>query len=363
MVRSFLWLGGFALTLGLAAAAWAGQATYPSPRPCPNACVPNVGSFGYFPTTWRQWPGEKRLEVINQRAVGVQVLPTPEGQEYVPAPVVPQETPYRAPGGELLPPGGAILPPQEPEPQHELPAEPQTPAEGGLPGLPVEPDSEVLPGLPENGQPTEQPKSPSSETGPGLQWESRDRATAATQFEMRQPQPRSTVVLLVDGQALGESRVEPASHYADLTVATEPDAPAKEGVEAAAYAMVESAASAEAGSGTTTVMPPVAMDGYCPVDLMRNGRWTPGDLRYTVVHDGRMYRLSGSAEWQEFQANPNAFTPAYAGNDSVLSTDQQRLVPGQLLYCATYNGRLYMFSSAATQAQFNENPRRYAVEK
>ena len=139
----------------------------------------------------------------------------------------------------------------------------------------------------------------------------------------------------------------------------EPESSAKQGVEAAAYAMVESAATAEAGNNAKLDTPPVALGGYCPVDLIHNGRWTRGDLHYTVVHDGAVYRLSGPAQWRKFQADPAAFVPAYSGNDPVLSVDQQQLVPGKIMYCATYNGRLYMFSSSVTQARFNQNPQRY----
>ena len=106
-----------------------------------------------------------------------------------------------------------------------------------------------------------------------------------------------------------------------------------------------------------------SLHSYCPVELTRNGRWTPGDLRWTVVHNGLVYRLSGPAQRQQFLADPEAFAPAYSGNDPVLAMDQHRTVPGQAAYCTTCNGRLYMFSSAATQSQFNSDPQRYAVGK
>ena len=99
------------------------------------------------------------------------------------------------------------------------------------------------------------------------------------------------------------------------------------------------------------------------MELVRNGRWTLGDLRWTVVHDGWIYRLSGPAQRREFQANPEAFTPAYSGNDPVLTVDEHRTVPGQLKYCATYNGRLYVFASAATQLRFDKEPQRYVVKR
>jgi YHS domain-containing protein len=107
----------------------------------------------------------------------------------------------------------------------------------------------------------------------------------------------------------------------------------------------------------------VALGGYCPVELVRNGRWTPGDVRWTVVHKGWIYRLSGPEQRQQFLSNPDAFVPVNSGNDPVLSVDRELTAPGQPTYCATYRGRLYMFSSAATQEQFNRSPQRYAAEK
>jgi YHS domain-containing protein len=357
MVRYSILLGGIVLMLGLGGVARAGQAAYPCPSPCPNACVPNVGGFGYYPTKWRQWPGEQRLEVTNPRALGLEQLPTPEGQENLPTPVTSPETPTNKPEGNLVPPGGAILPPQEPAPQQGLPAEPKTPAESGLPGLPVEPAPGVLPGLPDSTPSKEKPKSPSTKNShPDIQWGDTEHSSAATPFETRKAPQHSTVVLLVDGKDVGD-------HRADAIVATEPNSSAKARVEAAAFATVESAASAETGSDAKQGAPQVAIGGYCPVDLIRSGRWTPGDLRYTVVHNGEIYRLSGYSQWQEFKANPAAFLPACSGNDPVLSMDEQHLVPGKVMYCATYNGRLYMFSSPASQAKFNQNPQRYEVGK
>ena len=282
--------------------------------------------------------------------------------------------PSAAPEGEILPPGGAILPPQTARrlPQ-ELPAEPKAekpskpPTEGGLPGLPAEPGQGPLPALPGGGQPKPeikpkaQPKpkgtaqsprpsrGPQAANGAGRHEPSHDggrvvgRAagaaghrglagrspgpgagplrrrphTAPTRLPLRRPRRRPT-----------RSRRRPTPR------SSRPHAP-------------------EAGNAKSAP-PTVALNGYCPVELVRNGRWTPGDLRWTVVYDGWIYRLSGPAQRREFQANPEAFTPAYSGNDPVLTVDEHRTVPGQLTYCATYNGRLYVFASAATQLRFNQ---------
>ena len=85
MVGSRTLLGGIVLTIGFGAIVWAGPRP-DLPRPCPNVCVPNAANFGYFVTTWRQWPGERRPEQDNPISVGRELLPTPEGQEQLPLP-------------------------------------------------------------------------------------------------------------------------------------------------------------------------------------------------------------------------------------------------------------------------------------
>ena len=107
-------------------------------------------------------------------------------------------------------------------------------------------------------------------------------------------------------------------------------------------------------------VPAVAVDGFCPVELGLHGRWVQGDPRWTVVYKGYIYRLSGTAQRQEFLANPEKYVPANGGFDPVVSMTQRRNVPGHVNFSAAYNGRIYMFSSAATQEYFHNNPEPYA---
>ncbi len=102
-----------------------------------------------------------------------------------------------------------------------------------------------------------------------------------------------------------------------------------------------------------------ALEGFCPVELVRNERWVAGDARYAAEYRGRIYFLAGAAQQQEFLANPERYVPAHSGTDPVTLLEGQPQ-PGQTDYCAVYDGRLYMFSSPQTLAQFRQNPRRYA---
>jgi len=70
--------------------------------------------------------------------------------------------------------------------------------------------------------------------------------------------------------------------------------------------------------------------------------------------------LSGLEQQQRFMSNPDRYTPVLSGADPVLTIDEDERVEGRTRFCVIYDGRLYMFSSAATLARFHQNPRRYA---
>jgi YHS domain-containing protein len=385
MVRRFVLPSGVVAALMLSGSLWAGHAQYP--YPCPTPCTPNSTGWGYYPTKWRQWPGE-RLEQINPKAVGGEVIPKPEGQEQVapPAAGLPGQG---VPGGEILPPTGTILPPQgAAPPQASPPGFAQPPADGGMPGLPVEPGQDTPPRLPPSGPPKEQPKPIELPKPKGtIKPPSGEKSQAAIEregkewFTIAAPQNRpegqqGTVVMLVDRQDPTGNGSASATHRAQTISVIAPTAPTS-GVETAAYALAEAAPPSQPESTDTAApaiptapsrstnasgaVPAVAMGGYCPVELIRYGRWTPGDLRWTVVHNGWIYRLSSPTARQQFMSNPDRMTPTYSGNDPVLMVNEHRTVLGAVRYCATYDGRLYMFSSLATQLQFNKDPQRYAT--
>jgi len=63
---------------------------------------------------------------------------------------------------------------------------------------------------------------------------------------------------------------------------------------------------------------------------------------------------------ERFLADPEQYVPACAGHDPVLLAEGKGQVPGKLDHCATYGGRLLMFSSPETLARFRKDPKRYA---
>ncbi|MBN2296391.1 MAG: hypothetical protein JXM70_28440 [Pirellulales bacterium] len=104
---------------------------------------------------------------------------------------------------------------------------------------------------------------------------------------------------------------------------------------------------------------PIGLDGYCPVDLVRGEVWTLGDSRFAVEFEGRTYHMCGPQQHRAFRSNPERYAPVNAGNDPVLSFEENARKAGRTESCAVFEGRLYMFVNAQTMARFQADPKRY----
>jgi len=72
-----------------------------------------------------------------------------------------------------------------------------------------------------------------------------------------------------------------------------------------------------------------ALDGYCPVTLVHNRHWTPGDKQWGAVHENRIYLFAGPEQQRQFLANPGSFAPLLSGYDPVRYAETGQLVPGK----------------------------------
>lgn len=380
---------------------------YPCNDEC--VCIPNARDFGYFRTVWREWPAELRPDTTFPGPVGVEVIPTPEGQRQLPPP----ETPGEGPGVEPFLPGGLPGIPDGPQPDGWPPLGPDLPDRldeppavapqfeppaveppSGPPATepsaepPIE-DEGPLPTTPNDGAglPRYAPQSvaagPVDQNGPDVSgvadnepWPSKPEAEMLSgdepepkPLQAQQPEPKALqanwMAALHPGFRGDAGRtmatypsmepVRPVIHHA--AVESQPTA-------AGRYLDGEQPDEQPAGRAEHTPRldsPPVALDGFCPVELGKNERWTPGDPRWTVVHQGWTYLFCGPMERERFLAGPDRYTPACSGHDPVLVVDANRHVQGQTDYCVTYQGRLYMFSNPVTMARFRKDPKRYAA--
>jgi YHS domain-containing protein len=333
----------------------------------PPSGIPNVEGFGYSPTTWRQWPWGEHPEQTNPQSVGTQVIPAPQGQEELPP--VTATPPMSYPG---------VLPPTSPNPiRPQSPAAP--PSNLAVPQPPATPTTPV-PGnrIPEN-RPNQQGQ---NVMRPPLADPLPSRPSMAL-GAVEQPRTVSRYELPAFGRALPPPATETSDASGVVTSAPRlpvvpplrtllPENPQRNGVGAlstASRSAINPAAcvTAEPGPPATASIrvevPNVAIGGYCPVELVRNGAWVRGDPRCTAIYQGAIYQFSGIAQRQQFTADPTAFVPVASGSDVVRQFDEGRTVPGHVAHCAIYKDRLYMFSGAATQAEFNANPGRYATAK
>ena len=393
-----------------------------SPCPCTQGpstkcCVPNARNFGFWETQWRIWPCDQRPERNFPAALGAEVISTPPGAVQTPLPKAtvlppkseapgpnPESPPTPAPQermqlpgeGTPLPgegttlPGEGTHPPSEgmqlpgPEIPAERPApkrsekpgtekpgkstETPTPApnkaalEGSFPGL--QPDSPLPPAakesplapLPSGGTDQGVPSGPARPApkkengGPALKPESPAVPKAPLPSDSGMlPSQESRVVQISASEPVTESRPTMPAR-ADGT-ALQPTPPhANNGSRTAAPAAAD-----------VVMDTPVAVAGYCPVELSEGEQWVRGDPRWSVVYAGRTFLLSGPEQQQRFLAAAGRYAPAFAGDDAVMSVDNNTHVSGKPEFTVFCGGKAYMFSNAETLARFQQDPHRYMV--
>ncbi len=103
----------------------------------------------------------------------------------------------------------------------------------------------------------------------------------------------------------------------------------------------------------------LALDGACPVCLVKMNKVVKGDPAYAVVHDGRCYLFPGTEQKQMFEKSPAEFTPALGGDCTVCKVEMKKDVSGKAEFHAVYDGRLFLFPGQKQLDMFNANPRKY----
>lgn len=106
---------------------------------------------------------------------------------------------------------------------------------------------------------------------------------------------------------------------------------------------------------------PLGLEGYCPVTLVDRGAWSEGRAQWGARHRGRTYLFAGPDEQRTFLADPDRYAPALSGDDPVLALDRSSSTPGQRRYGVTYQSRMYLFASPETRQAFTADPDRYAA--
>jgi YHS domain-containing protein/thioredoxin-related protein len=154
----------------------------------------------------------------------------------------------------------------------------------------------------------------------------------------------------------------PNSYRKQTEVAATTAPPVPTATTAASTAPAATATAAAAPPQLPAGAPPLGFDGCCPVTLKTAGRWTPGNPALGVVHRGRTYLFASETERQQFWADPDAYSPVFAGLDPVLLLEKQQSVEGtRRVGGFAYGGLFYLFSSEETKQRFAANPASYAA--
>lgn len=149
---------------------------------------------------------------------------------------------------------------------------------------------------------------------------------------------------------------------APATVATAGYAPNRPSGDHKGDLAGEQKAANNEGPPPAAAQPPFALDRYCAVTLVEKRRWEVGDERWGAIHRGRTYLFVSQEAQKAFLANPDRYSPVYAGNDPVMRVDYQQDVPGKREHGAFYNNRIYLFTSEDTFQRFDRDPARYTAD-
>jgi thioredoxin-related protein/YHS domain-containing protein len=126
----------------------------------------------------------------------------------------------------------------------------------------------------------------------------------------------------------------------------------------------DNSAATKAAPPTATItlppnLPPLALDGYCPVSLVTMTKWVKGDPRWGVFHRGRTYLLATQADLQRFQADPDRYSPALSGYDPVRYAETRQLVDGRREFGVFYANGYYLFADETALVRFESQPQGY----
>jgi YHS domain-containing protein len=121
---------------------------------------------------------------------------------------------------------------------------------------------------------------------------------------------------------------------------------------------------AQSGPGrdsTTKTETALALSGYCPVSLVSDKRLVQGQAEYAVTHEGRLYRFASVLTFNLFRRDPDRYVPVNNGDCPVAQIDRQARQPGNPRFGVLYQGRLFLCASEADRQRFLHEPVRYAV--
>lgn len=104
-----------------------------------------------------------------------------------------------------------------------------------------------------------------------------------------------------------------------------------------------------------------AASGYCLVSLVDDRKLVIGRAKHVVRHEGQTYRFATAAHAEAFRKAPERYIPANSGDCPVAKLDRDSSRPGDPRFGVICEGRLFLCSSAEARRTFFDDPGRYAA--
>ena len=105
----------------------------------------------------------------------------------------------------------------------------------------------------------------------------------------------------------------------------------------------------------------LALSGYCPVSLVSDKRLVQGQAEYTVAHEGRLYRFANLVTCNLFRRDPQRYVPSNGGNCPVAQIERKAAEPGDPRFGVLFQNRLFLCATDSDRQKFLKEPARYAA--
>lgn len=123
----------------------------------------------------------------------------------------------------------------------------------------------------------------------------------------------------------------------------------------------QSPSSSVAGDQELARTPELAMQGFCPVTVIKEDRWAEGNPQFGVIHLGRLYLFVNAQAMQTFLDDPAPYTPVLNEIDVVRFFEERKIVAGKREWGVKdpVHNRMFFFADEAARNHFENTYERY----
>jgi YHS domain-containing protein len=105
----------------------------------------------------------------------------------------------------------------------------------------------------------------------------------------------------------------------------------------------------------------LALSGYCPVSLIKGHKLVPGQVEYTVQHEGRIYRFANRVMIDLFRREPQRYVPSNGGSCPVTRLEKGMARAGDPRWGVLYQDHLFLCATEDDRRRFLKSPERYSM--